>query len=76
MDFQELFGRLAFFSALGLICSGFICHFIMNIEEKRGFPFSKEFWSEFKIGVWVLCGAFSIGANVWIIISIIEWWRE
>lgn len=76
MDYSELFGRLAFFSFMGLVCSGFLCHFMMNIEEKRGFPFSKEFWKELKIATWILAFAFGIGFDVWLVISIIDWLGE
>jgi hypothetical protein len=73
MDYQEFFGRLAFFAFLGLICSGVITHILMNVEEKRGFPFSQEFWKELKIGVWVLVFAFGIGVDVWLVMCIIDW---
>lgn len=73
MDYAELFGRLAFFSLLGLIASGVLNHCLENYEAKRGFPFTKQFWTEFKIGTWVLLGAFAIGVDVWVIIKIVEW---
>lgn len=76
MDYSELFGRLAVFSLLGIIASGVLCHCFENIERKRGFPFTKQFWTEFKIGTWVLLIAFAIGADVWVVIKIVEWLKS
>lgn len=73
MDYAELFGRLAFFSLLGLIASGVLNHCLENYEAKRGFRFSRQFWRDFTIGVWILVFAFGIGTDVWIVIKIVEW---
>lgn len=76
MDYSELFGRVALFSLLDIIVSGVLCHYLENFERKRGFPFTKQFWTEFKIGTWVLLAAFAIGVDVWVIIKFVEWLKS
>lgn len=73
MDYHEVFGKIAFYSCLGLLVSGLIHHILNNIQEKRKFPLDKSIWPEFRAGIWVLVFAFGIGFYVWATISIIDW---
>jgi hypothetical protein len=73
MNYSEMFVCIIIFSFIGIIASGVLCHCFEDIERKRGFPFTKQFWAEFKIGTWVLLGAFAISVDVLVIIKIVEW---
>lgn len=73
MDYTEIFGRIAFYSFLGVMLSIALQTYFESRQRRGLIPCPKQFWARFAFYTWVVVFACGISATGWVVFSIIDW---